>query len=189
MTPAQELSFVAFDHLVRNQDSFVRRCLKRSRVPDADLDDAVQEVFIVAARRLSTIEDAHERAFLRGVALRVAATRRRSVMRRREVLSEKLDDGAADRPDPERLTELKLARGRFEQILAAMTHETRDVFRLVELEECSVISVACRLGIPIGTASSRLRSARSELALAARRVAAGGRWRATVSLGLRRAGP
>jgi RNA polymerase sigma factor (sigma-70 family) len=106
-------------------------------------------------------------------------------MRRREALSDTLDDHETERPDPERLTELKLARGRFEQILAAMTRETRDVFRLVELEECSVGTVARRLGIPYGTASSRLRNARSELTLAARRVAAGEQWRAASSRGSR----
>jgi RNA polymerase sigma-70 factor (ECF subfamily) len=178
MPPERTPPVIVFEELVKTEGSFVRRCLEGCRVPAADLDDASQEVFLVASRRLTEIDGFRTRAFLRGVAMRVAATRRRTVTRRREVLSDTLDDQAGERLDPERLTELKLARGRFEEILRVMTHETRDVFRLVELEECSVSSVARRLGIPIGTASSRLRSARSELTLAARRVAAGEAWRA-----------
>jgi len=177
MTPERRPSIIVFDHIVKSEGGFVRRCLERCRVPDADLDDALQEVFLVASRRLAEIDGSRKRAFLRGVAMRVAATRRRTVTRRREVLSDTFDEHPAERLDPERLTELKLARGRFEEILETMTHETRDVFRLVELEECSVSSVARRLGIPVGTANSRLRSARSELTLAARRVAAGQAWR------------
>ena len=185
MAPERTPYLVVFDQLVKNEGGFVRRCLQGCRVPDADLDDASQEVFLVASRRLAEIDGFRTRAFLRGVATRVAATRRRTVTRRREELSDTLDDRAGERLDPERLTALKLARGRFEEILKAMTHETRDVFRLVELEECSVGSVARRLGIPIGTASSRLRSARSELTLAARRVAAGEAWRVAKASALR----
>lgn len=185
MTPEREPSVIGLARIVKTEGGYVRRRLQMAGVPNADLDDALQEVFLVAARRLADVDCARERAFLRGVAIRVAATRRRGATRRPEVLTDALDDCAAERPDPERLTELKLARGRFERLLEAMNHETRDVFRLVEFEEYSVSAVARRLGIPVGTASSRLRSARSELTLAARRVAAGEKWRATAAPGPR----
>src|SRR5262245_19782557 len=52
--------------------------------PDA-LDDAVQEVFVVASRKLAAIEPGKEKAFLYGTAIRVATDARRARSRRRTV--------------------------------------------------------------------------------------------------------
>ena len=50
--------------------------------PDA-VDDAAQEVFVVASRKLESIELGKETAFLFGTAIRVASDARRAVLRRR----------------------------------------------------------------------------------------------------------
>src|SRR5438093_6065586 len=58
--------------------ALVWRSLRRLGVhPDA-VDDAAQEVFVVASRRLAAIENGKEKAFLLGTALRVAADARRA---------------------------------------------------------------------------------------------------------------
>src|SRR5262249_1995398 len=63
----------------------VWRALKRLGVPEAGVDDAAQQVFIVASRRLAEIERGREREYLLGIALRVASDARRALSRRREV--------------------------------------------------------------------------------------------------------
>ena len=63
---------------------FVWRNLRRLGVQEADVDDAAQEVFVVAARKLDQVVPDRERSFLIGTALRVASTYRRSSRRRPE---------------------------------------------------------------------------------------------------------
>ena len=72
----------------------VWRALKRLGVPEAGADDATQEVFIVAARRLDEIDHGRERGYLLGIALRVAADARRALRRRGEVPLDEVGDGA-----------------------------------------------------------------------------------------------
>jgi DNA-directed RNA polymerase specialized sigma24 family protein len=63
----------------------VWRTLRRLGMPYADLDDGVQQVFTVLARRIDRVEPGKEKSFLLGVALRVVADHRRSRRRRHEV--------------------------------------------------------------------------------------------------------
>lgn len=145
--------------LVEAHMSSIWRTLRRLGVPEADLDDALQEVYLVAARRLDDIPPASERAFLLGTAVRVAATRRRTLARRRESF-----DALPERPDllpsPEELTSRKRARVVLEQILAQLDEEFRTCFVLFELEGLAAPQIAELLQIPIGTVASRLRRAR-----------------------------
>ena len=50
----------------------------------SDVDDAVQKVYLVASRKLETIEPTKDRAFLLGIAARIAANERRAQRRARE---------------------------------------------------------------------------------------------------------
>ncbi|WP_437278619.1 sigma factor [Sorangium sp. So ce375] len=72
--------------LVMEHSAFVWRSLVRLGVPRADAEDAAQQVFLVAARRLGDIESGREAAFLFSTALRIASRARRTQQRRREVL-------------------------------------------------------------------------------------------------------
>ena len=58
------------------------------------------------------------------------------------------------------------------QLAATGRAELRTVFVLFELEELSAPEVAGLTGLPVGTVASRLRRAREEFQLAARRVRA-----------------
>jgi RNA polymerase sigma-70 factor, ECF subfamily len=139
----------------------VWRALRRFGVPAAAADDAAQEVFIIAARKLDQIEHGRERQFLYGVAIRVAANARRARAARPETAaSDGLDDQASVAPNPEALLDRKQAREQLERILEAMPEDLRTAFVLFELEGCSAPEVAELLQIPVGTASSRLRRAR-----------------------------
>jgi len=160
-----------FRALVEENSEFVWRSLRRLGVRPADVDDAVQEVYVVAARRLGDIEAGRERSFLFGIATRVASTRRRTARRRPEDGEVGLTEKPSDAPGPEELSELRQARPLLQEILDSMSDDFRSVFILAELEELSTREIAEMLGIPQGTASSRLRSARETFHSAVRRLA------------------
>jgi RNA polymerase sigma-70 factor (ECF subfamily) len=162
--------------LMTTHFDFVWRSLRRLGLSAVDADDGTQEVFLVASRKMSVIAEGSEKRFLFATALRVASTRRRGIKRRREEprawLGEDETEPARERsePGPERLAELARARRELDQILDGMKLEQRAVFVLYELEELSVPEIAQLLGIPLGTVSSRLRSAREEFESSLRRL-------------------
>jgi RNA polymerase sigma-70 factor, ECF subfamily len=162
-----------FRALVEEHFEFVWRSVRRLGVPLADADDAAQEVLVVTARKLGSIEVDREKAFLFGTAVRVASTRRRTRRRRPEDPAELLDTRALDGDvSPEERAELGEARALLQRILDGMTDEQRTVFVLAELEETSVREIAEMLLLPLGTVSSRLRAAREWFATEVKRLSA-----------------
>lgn len=153
----------------------VWRLLRRFGVPAPQLDDAAQEVFWVAARRFADIEAGREKAFLYGVALRVASNE----LRRAQVSAELtrplgdlelvLTDLA---PSPEESLEQRRALLLLDTALGQLPLELRTVLVLFELEGLEVSKIAEIEGIPLGTASSRLRRAREEFSAVAKRLRA-----------------
>lgn len=139
----------------------VWRALRRFGVPEANADDAAQEVFIIASRKLDGIEPGRERQFLHAVALRVAANARRARNARQESAeSPTVERALGSLPNPEALLDRKQARELLDVVLDAMTEDLRTAFVLFELEGYSGPEVAEMLEIPLGTATSRLRRAR-----------------------------
>lgn len=150
--------------LSRENVKFVARSLRRLGVPDSDVDDAVQEVFLVASRKLEAISEGAERAFLYGTAMRIASNmrrvERRAQTRRADVPAESKDAEVDEAPSPEDLLDRRYARAALDTILETMGAESRAAFVLFELEEMSIAEIASMLDIPIGTVGSRLRRAR-----------------------------
>jgi RNA polymerase sigma-70 factor (ECF subfamily) len=151
----------------------VWRLLRRFGVPPAQLDDAAQEVFWVASRRLLEIRPGSESAFLYGVALRIASNllrrdRNTPASSREDELMLLADTG----PSPEEAVEQRRRRALLDAVLDRMPLELRTVFVLFELEGLEVRAIAALEEIPVGTASSRLRRAREEFSAIARRVRA-----------------
>lgn len=140
---------------------FVARVLRNAGTPAAEVDDAVQRVFIVAARRFADVVPGSERGFLLGIALNEAAHARRSAARRREVPDSELPE-RVDGATPEQLTGLKRDRQLLEQILDQLDPDLRTVFVLFEFEELTMAEIKSALGIPAGTVASRLRRAREQ---------------------------
>jgi RNA polymerase sigma-70 factor (ECF subfamily) len=145
----------------------VWRSLRRLGVPDGGVDDAAQQVFLVASRKVDEIGLGGERAYLLGVAVRVAADARRAHRRRREVFKAdedepdeegRLDPGAS--PTTEDLVDQKRARELLDEVLAEMPEDLREVFVLFEVEGIGVAQIASLLGVPLGTVGSRIRRAR-----------------------------
>lgn len=158
--------------LVTEHLAFVWRALIRLGVPRADAEDAVQQVFLVASKKLASIEPGSERAYLFGAAFRIAYRVRRTQKRRREVLEAEPPDRPDPAPDPEERMDRARARAVLDDILDTMPLELRAVFVLFELEQLTVAEIAPMLEIPAGTAASRLRRAREHFQAAVRRLEA-----------------
>jgi RNA polymerase sigma-70 factor (ECF subfamily) len=149
------------------------RLLRRLGVRPAQLDDAAQEVFWVAARRLGDIQPGREAAFLYGVALRVAS----GELRRQKTALPMADVDDLARvvdaaPSPEERVGERWERRLLDWALDRMPLELRTVFVLHELEGLEVRDIAALEEIPVGTAASRLRRAREEFSAIARRIRA-----------------
>jgi len=144
--------------MVREHYAFVWRSLLRLGVPARMAEDAAQQVFLVAMRRVSDIAIGSEKSFLFGAALRVASDERRSA-KNRELPSEPADD-ASTQPSPEDELHTRRRRDLLEDALLHMPLEFRTVFVLFELEQMTKTEVAELLGLAVGTAVSRLRRAR-----------------------------
>lgn len=160
-------------NLVAEHLDFVWRSLRRFGVPAADVDDATQQVFLIANDKLTRINPGSERSFLVGVATRVASHIRRSY-HRREAAELRLSVNPHEHtPNPEELTQHLEARTLLDQVLDGMPEDLRAVFVLFELEELSIDQTASLLILPRGTVATRLRRAREVFHEQAKLVGAG----------------
>jgi RNA polymerase sigma-70 factor (ECF subfamily) len=151
----------------------VWRLLRRFGVRSSELDDAAQEVFWVAARRLADIQAGRERSFLYGVALRVASNvLRKERVRPAMTALDSLPELGDESPSPEQQLEQRQARELLDVVLSRLPLELRTVFILAELEGIPLKEIAELEELALGTASSRLRRAREEFSAAAKRLRA-----------------
>jgi RNA polymerase sigma-70 factor (ECF subfamily) len=154
---------------------FVWRTLQRLGVRSADLEDALQEVFIVVHRRLHTF-DATGRlsTWLFGICLRVAAAqRRRAHVRREQATSDGAECADESRSnDPEAMAAASEDRRRVEEALDGLPPERRVVFVMFEIEGMAAGEIAAELGVPVGTVYSRFSTARAEFVKAVERLGA-----------------
>jgi RNA polymerase sigma-70 factor (ECF subfamily) len=149
--------------LVREYMSHVYRLLRHLGVPAGDLDDACQQVFLVLARKHSTVNPGSERAFLSSVSARIASRWRRTHRRRHEFGSEELStQPCTHEPSPEQRLELAEAQRLLLHVLDTLPDMLREVFVLFEIEELTMRDISEVLVIPQGTVASRLRQARSQ---------------------------
>jgi RNA polymerase sigma-70 factor (ECF subfamily) len=143
-------------------------------VPESDVDDAIQEVILVLARKLDQVTLGSERSFVLSTAFRIASDTRRRLKRRREVNDASLLDMVSPAPDPEQSAEQRRLTLLFAQVLEQLSLELRAVFVLYELEDFTMAEIATTLGLPPGTVASRLRRGREAFErLAAEAVAQG----------------
>ena len=136
------------------------RFLRRLGIREADVDDAVQEVILVVARRLTDIEEQSERSFVFSTAFRIASEMRRRAERRREVGDALLEGFQSAGLDPEAAMENQRLAVLFAQVLEQLSLELRVVFVLYELEDFTMAEIAATLAVPQGTVASRLRRGR-----------------------------
>ncbi len=158
---ASQLDNARVAEMLRAHFRDVWRIVRRFGVTENGADDAAQDVFIIAARRLSDITPGSERAFLFATAVRVAANARRALGARRECAEEDhLPEGVDPRPNAEALLDQKRLRLLLDRVLDELSDDLRVCFVLYELEGMSSPEIAELLSIPVGTVASRLRRAR-----------------------------
>jgi RNA polymerase sigma-70 factor (ECF subfamily) len=144
---------------------FVWRLLRRLGVPAAEVDDATQQVLIIALKRHADIAEGCERSFLYGTTVRVAASFRRSAFRhKRKLVGWQLEAPPSIAVLDEEI-ERREALALLDQALSGLTDDLRRVFVLCEIEELPAREVALLENIPAGTVASRLRRAREMFAI------------------------
>ena len=150
--------------MLQENYAFIWRQLRRFGVPESRVDDAAQEVFVVASQKLAAIREGSERSYLFGTALRVASQMRRSAVMRHEVGVSTPPEMEAIASRPDELLDRGRARALLDAVLDSLDDDVRAVFVLYEIEELTMADVAEAVGIPLQTAYSRLYSARKQLA-------------------------
>ena len=151
---------------------FVCRSLRYLGVHEADLDDLLQEVFLVVYQRLSDYEEkGRVRAWLYSICTRVAYGHRRKLVRRREsaaVSEEAIAPTQLDKVEDREALELGW------QLLSQLPPQQREVFVLYEVEDMPMAEIAQALDCPLQTAYSRLHKARERILAQVQRLTAEG---------------
>jgi RNA polymerase sigma-70 factor, ECF subfamily len=162
-----------FTDVFRQHFDFVWRTLRSLGVPQAAVDDAVQEVFICVHRRLPEFERRSAlKTWIYSIAYHTAQNQRRSARRREAACldaSVMAVEMVSQEPGPgEHVAGVQA--GRFVlDFLDRIPRERRDVFVLCVLEELPAPDVAEILQVKLNTVYSRLRLARAEFRAALER--------------------
>ncbi len=147
----------------------VRSALRRL-TDGRDVEDLLQEVFVVALGRRRELERAQSaRAWLLGVAVKVAAGHRRKARFRGWLGLDRAPEPASQ-VTPERTAEQHEAERWVHQGLLALSPRKREVFVLFELEGLTGQEIAAAVGCPVKTVWTRLFHARRDFAAALREL-------------------
>ncbi|HEV8548517.1 MAG TPA: RNA polymerase sigma factor [Polyangiaceae bacterium] len=147
---------------------YVWRALRHLGVPEADVEDLSQEVFVVVQRKLGEFEGRSEvRTWLYGICLRVASDFRRRAHVRRERAHPDPSEGLAAAPGQNPDVQVETRRA-LQALLDELDDDKRVVLVLYELEGLTMKEVAEVVGCPLQTAYSRLHAARERLAAVAK---------------------
>jgi RNA polymerase sigma-70 factor (ECF subfamily) len=155
----RQRSGLDFRQIFDAQAPTVSRTLRYLGVPESDLMDAAQEVFLVVNRRYGEFEGRSTLAtWIRQICLRVAFTYRRRRVRRREDV---VEDPPEVPTDADQQTSLEQGEQRvlLNRLLDALDDDQRAVLVLYEIELLSMREVAETVGCPLQTAYSRRKAA------------------------------
>ncbi len=148
--------------MYRARRALVQQHLRGFGVPEAALEDALHDVFMIAFRRLAVFDTRRGsmRAWLVGIAWRVAAAHRR---RREHVALPCDEDVASDLPDPEAYAARSEAAVVLDRLLNSLPPEQAAAFVLAELEGLHCREIAEQWNIAPATAYTRVARARVKL--------------------------
>ncbi len=160
----------SFEEIYRAQIGFVWRICQRMRVREMNLDDVVQDVFVVVHRRLADFDGSVPlRSWIYGIVTRVVADHRRRFRRKESALtpmdSERnlgVETFASTIPPPEAGAEASEALSLVEALLLRLPDEKREVLVLSRLYDMSVPEIAAAVGGNVNTIYSRLRASERE---------------------------
>jgi RNA polymerase sigma-70 factor (ECF subfamily) len=155
--------------LIVEHAPFVWRVLAHLGVPHSRLQDASQEVFLVALGDGFQGRSAFQ-TFLYGVCRNVARSERRRYREESEIPMAELPE-AVVQPAQEGELWVKRAHQRLLHALAGLDEAQREVFVLFEIAELSMEEVARATASPLSSCYSRLYAAREHLQAELRRRA------------------
>lgn len=160
---ARQRGLADFHQFYLAHADFVRRVVARLLGPDGDVDDAVQEVFLVALRRRGDFAGrAVASTWLYAIARRVVmASRRRARLRRFFGLDAAPEPAGG--PTPHQVFEDRESSRRLYDLLERISEKKRTVFILYEVEGLAGDEIARVVGCPVKTVWTRLHHARREL--------------------------
>jgi RNA polymerase sigma-70 factor, ECF subfamily len=159
-TAAAAGALPSLNEIFRTYAPFAWRALRRLGVPESDVEDVCQEVFVVVHRKLGEFQGRSSlKTWIYGICARTASDYRRSGRVRREVVTDSPPD-APDDPAQHDVVALREARKTLDRILDQLDDDKRSVFVLYEIEELTMAEVAEALSCPVQTAYSRLHAAR-----------------------------
>jgi RNA polymerase sigma-70 factor, ECF subfamily len=150
------------EQVYHHHAEFVWACLQRFGIRDRDLDDALQEVFVVVHKRLGSFRgEARMSTWLYSICLRVAQAHRRRGYVRRELSVDRFgDDAFHDSANPEDELAVRERRRVLDAILDELDLEKRALLVMFEIDEVPCEEIAGILELPLGTVYSRLHGAR-----------------------------
>jgi RNA polymerase sigma-70 factor, ECF subfamily len=153
---------------------FVWRTARRLGANESQVDDVVQEVFLVVQRRLPSFEGRSElKTWLFGITRRVVyATVRRRGKQREVVLGEESDIPDAHAPSAETQLATHEDTRLLYSLLDELDEDKREVFVLSELEEMSGPEIAEALDLQLSNVYARVRTARQAFEAALKRYRA-----------------
>ena len=168
LTPASAMLVTPtppFAELFREHAPHAGRALRNLGVGDADLQDALQETFLVVHKKLADFRgESSLRTWIYGICLRVAASHRRRPHVSREVANDEAMQGAAvTARSPQDEAEDRESLARLDAALDQLDDDKRAVFVLYELEEMTLAEIASAVGAPLPTVYSRLQAARKNI--------------------------
>jgi RNA polymerase sigma-70 factor (ECF subfamily) len=164
---------VCLRELFQLHASYVWHSFRRLGVQSRDLDDLTHDLFLEVQRHLGDYDPSRRiRPWLFGFALRLASAYRRRASRRYEVQAHSWDETADSSALPDEQLAARQDRRLVVQALDAVDMDRRAVFVLYDIDGEPMKEIARSLGIPVNTAYSRLRLARSEFGLAVKRLRA-----------------
>jgi RNA polymerase sigma-70 factor (ECF subfamily) len=159
-----------FSQIYQGHAGYVWNLLRRLGIAERDIEDAVHDVFLVVHRRLGEFDPTRPiRAWLGGIAVRVASDHRRRGYRRSEVVGHGAE-AVETRPDPQGVLEEKQVRELVLSALSRVDASQRAVFVLHELEGYSIPEIARMVEAPVNTCYSRLRLGRGSFTAAVKRL-------------------
>lgn len=152
----------AFEDLYRVHHGFVWRSLRRLGVADGDVDDLVQEVFVVAHRRLPEFEGRSKiTTWLFSIAYRTVRDYRASAAARARREAEQTGGRPPTEPD-RRLSRAQAARA-LDELLSRLDDEQRSVLVMADIIDMTAPEIAELTETKLNTVYSRLRLARAAL--------------------------
>jgi RNA polymerase sigma-70 factor (ECF subfamily) len=133
-------------------------------VPEASVDDVVQDVFIVVHRRLGDFDGRVQlRAWIFGILLRVVGAHRRSFRRRAaRCMPLPQDSVVATDPTPSELAERSERVQVLEMLLGQLGEDKALLLVLSELEQWKLREIGELLGLSTNTVYSRLTAAKRD---------------------------